>query len=76
VRIGSVTKSFMAVPVLQLVDEGRVDLDAPARTYVTNPPPPPAAGITVRDLLQHTSGLPGDAQPGFLDRIRGQPNQP
>jgi D-alanyl-D-alanine carboxypeptidase len=74
VRIGSVTKTFMAVLVLQLADEGRVDLDAPARTYVTNPPPP--AGVTVRDLLQHTSGLPGDAQPGFLDRIQGQPNQP
>jgi D-alanyl-D-alanine carboxypeptidase len=74
VRIGSVTKTFVAVLVLQLVDEGRVELDAPARTYVTNPPPP--AGVTVRDLLQHTSGLPGDAQPGFLERIQGQPNQP
>jgi D-alanyl-D-alanine carboxypeptidase len=74
VRIGSVTKTFMAVLVLQLVDEGRVDLDAPARTYVTDPPPP--AGVTVRDLLQHTSGLPGDAQPGFLERIQGQPKQP
>ncbi len=29
-----------------------------------------------RDLLQHTSGLPGDAQPGFLERIQGQPDQP
>jgi D-alanyl-D-alanine carboxypeptidase len=74
VRIGSVTKTFMAVLVLQLADEGRVDLDAPARTYVTNPPP--QAGVTVRDLLQHTSGLPGDAQPGFLERIQGQPNHP
>jgi D-alanyl-D-alanine carboxypeptidase len=74
VRIGSVTKTFTAVLVLQLVDEGSVDLDAPARTYVTNPPPP--AGVTVRDLLQHTSGLPGDAQPGLLERIQGRPNQP
>jgi D-alanyl-D-alanine carboxypeptidase len=74
VRIGSVTKTFVAVLVLQLVDEGRVDLDAPARTYVTDPRPP--ADVTVRDLLQHTSGLPGDAQPGFLERIQGQPKQP
>ena len=74
VRIGSVTKTFVAVLVLQLVDDGKVDLDAPARSYVTNSPLPP--DVTVRDLLQHTSGLPGDAQPGFLARIQGQPEKP
>ncbi|MFE3291801.1 serine hydrolase domain-containing protein [Rhodococcus sp. NPDC059234] len=61
VRIGSVTKTFMATIVLQLVDEGKVDLDAPVDRYL--PGVIAAEGvdpkaITVRQVLQHTSGLP------------------
>ncbi|MFI7610869.1 serine hydrolase domain-containing protein [Nonomuraea terrae] len=55
VRIGSTTKTFTATLVLQLVAEGRVGLDTPAAHYL------PEFGlderITVRMLLQHTSGL-------------------
>ncbi|WP_032917451.1 serine hydrolase [Streptomyces rimosus] len=61
VRGGSVTKSFTATVVLQLVGEGRISLDAPVETYL----PGLLRGdgidgrrITVRQLLQHTSGLP------------------
>ena len=61
VRIGSNTKTFVAVVVLQLVAEGKVRLDAPVDTYL----PGLLRGdgidgrqITVRHLLQHTSGLP------------------
>ncbi|XXY84218.1 serine hydrolase domain-containing protein [Sorangium sp. So ce295] len=61
VRIGSNSKPFTAVVVLQLVGEGKVDLDAPIETYL----PDLVRGdgidgreITVRQLLQHTSGLP------------------
>ena len=54
-RIGSVTKTFTATLVLQLVADGRIGLDAPADDYL------PEFGldqrITVRMLLQHTSGL-------------------
>ncbi|MFF9642985.1 serine hydrolase domain-containing protein [Kitasatospora aureofaciens] len=54
-RIGSSTKSFVAGSVLLLVAEGRIELDAPAAQYL------PAFGldgrITVRMLLQHTSGV-------------------
>ena len=58
--IGSATKSFTALAVMQLVDAGRVDLDAPVRDYV--PELQLAAGqpvddITVRHILQQTSGL-------------------
>jgi D-alanyl-D-alanine carboxypeptidase len=49
-RVGSVTKIFVAALVLQLVDEGRLELDAEAAPF--------AEGITVRQLLSHTSGLP------------------
>nr|CEL17420.1 D-alanyl-D-alanine carboxypeptidase [Kibdelosporangium sp. MJ126-NF4] len=54
-RIGSNTKTFTATVVLQLVAEGKVGLDAPAADYL------PRLGldrrITVRMLLQHTSGV-------------------
>lgn len=61
VRIGSSTKTFTAVIVLQLVDEGLVSLDEPVETYlpgVVRHPDVTGAEITVRQLLQHTSGLP------------------
>ncbi|GGQ26885.1 serine hydrolase domain-containing protein [Streptosporangium pseudovulgare] len=55
VRIGSNTKTFTATLVLQLVAEGRLGLDAPAADHL------PELGldrrITVRMLLQHTSGV-------------------
>nr|WP_225825840.1 serine hydrolase domain-containing protein [Streptomyces sp. TML10] len=61
VRIGSNTKTFTAVVVLQLVGEGRIRLDAPVDTYL----PGLVRGkgidgrrITVRRLLQQNSGLP------------------
>ncbi|MFD5437889.1 serine hydrolase domain-containing protein [Kitasatospora sp. NPDC127067] len=61
IRAGSNTKTFTAVVVLQLVAEGKVGLDEPVETYL----PGLLRGdgidghdITVRQLLQHTSGLP------------------
>ncbi|MFB9690700.1 serine hydrolase domain-containing protein [Amycolatopsis plumensis] len=57
VRAGSNTKTFIAVVVLQLVAEGKVALDAPIERYLPGLVPGGAA-ITVRQLLQHTSGLP------------------
>jgi D-alanyl-D-alanine carboxypeptidase len=54
-RIGSVTKPFMAAIVLQLVEQGVIDLDAPAARYLPTPPVPES--VTVRDLLGHTSGI-------------------
>lgn len=60
-RIGSMTKMFAATVVLQLVSEHRIALDAPVERYL----PGLIRGngndgrdITVRELLQHTSGLP------------------
>ncbi|WP_437098971.1 serine hydrolase domain-containing protein [Streptomyces flavidovirens] len=61
VRMGSSTKTYVAVVVLQLVGEERLDLDVPVEAYL----PGMARGrgtdgrrATVRQLLQHTSGLP------------------
>jgi D-alanyl-D-alanine carboxypeptidase len=52
-RAGSITKTFVATVVLQLVAEGRLRLDDPARRWVPALDP----RITVRELLAHTSGL-------------------
>ncbi|MGW9436056.1 serine hydrolase domain-containing protein [Streptomyces sp. NPDC055607] len=61
VRIGSNTKAFTAVVVLQLVAEGKIGLDSSVETYL----PGLVRGmgvdgrrVTVRQLLQHTSGIP------------------
>jgi D-alanyl-D-alanine carboxypeptidase len=54
-NIGSATKAFVAVVVLQLAEEGRLDLDAGIDRYL--PDLPDAAQITPRMLLNHTSGL-------------------
>jgi len=55
-RIGSLTKQFTAVALLRLVDEGRLNLDAPLSAYlpqfhVDGPP------VSIRHLLTHTSGI-------------------
>lgn len=55
-RIASITKLFTATLVLQLADEGRIDVNAPVSKYL--PRFPAGGGIPVRTLLNHTSGLP------------------
>ncbi|WP_367135587.1 serine hydrolase domain-containing protein [Saccharothrix sp. HUAS TT1] len=55
-RVGSITKTFVSTVVLQLVGEGEVDLDAPVGRYLPGLLPD-GDRITVRHLLQHTSGL-------------------
>jgi D-alanyl-D-alanine carboxypeptidase len=53
--IGSITKTFTASLILQLIHEGRLALDAPVVDYL--PDEPGLEGVTVRELLSHTSGL-------------------
>jgi D-alanyl-D-alanine carboxypeptidase len=55
-RVGSVTKTFTATIVLQLIDEGRLHLDDPVARYLPGLVPA-ARGITIRQLLDHRSGL-------------------
>lgn len=62
-QIGSITKVYTATLVMQLVDEGKVDLDAPIQSYlpaVRFRDEGASARITVRHLLNHTSGVDGD----------------
>lgn len=54
-RIASVTKLFTATLIMQLVEQGRIDLQAPVRTYLPDYAGDPS--ITLHSLLNHTSGL-------------------
>lgn len=58
---GSVGKTYVAAVALQLMEEGRLELDAPVSRYLGERPwfrrLPNAADITVRQLMNHTSGL-------------------
>ena len=71
-RIGSNSKSFTALAIMQLVEQGRVDLDAPAQRYLPwfrLADAEASAQITVAQLLYHTSGIPGSAlYDSFTDR--------
>ncbi|MFE4820308.1 serine hydrolase domain-containing protein [Streptomyces sp. NPDC056704] len=68
-RVGSVTKSFSAVVLLQLVDEGRLDLDASVNTYL--PGLLPDDRITVRQVMSHRSGLYDYTNDMFAQTVPG-----
>jgi serine-type D-Ala-D-Ala carboxypeptidase/endopeptidase len=64
-RIASMTKAFTALTVLNLRDQGKLQLDAPAETYVPEMrgwkyPTQDSPRIRVRDLLNHTAGFVTD----------------
>jgi D-alanyl-D-alanine carboxypeptidase len=67
-RIGSVTKQFTASAIMLLVQDGRLTLDQPVSRFL---PTAPAhwKEITIRHLLNHTSGLQRDLSPEFLGRV-------
>lgn len=70
-QIGSVTKIWTAALVMQLVDEGLVDLDAPVRRYLPEfgvVDRAASESVTVRQLLSHSGGFAGDL---FEDFGRG-----
>ncbi|WPO70501.1 serine hydrolase domain-containing protein [Streptomyces sp. KN37] len=68
-RIGSVSKTFSSVVLLQLVDEGRLELDAPVNRYL--PGLLPDDRITVRHLLTHRSGLAEYTDAMFAKTVPG-----
>ena len=62
-RIGSTTKTFTATAMMRLVEQGKVDLAAPARRYLPDlklADEAAAASVTVRQLLNHSAGWMGD----------------
>jgi CubicO group peptidase (beta-lactamase class C family) len=70
VAVASTTKGMTALAMMQLVEQGLVDLDAPVARYLPDfsMDDERAAGITVRQVLSHTSGIPaGTATDGAQD---------
>jgi CubicO group peptidase (beta-lactamase class C family) len=62
-QIGSTTKTFTGTVAMRLVEAGKLDLDAPVRTYLPSlrlADEGTAAGVTMRHLLNHTGGWVGD----------------
>lgn len=68
-RIGSVSKTFSTVVLLQLVEEGELELDKPVNTYL--PGLLPDDRITVRHLLTHRSGLADYTNAMFANTVPG-----
>ncbi len=79
VQLGSVAKTILALGVLRLVTEGRIDLDAPLSRYLPDLPIDnafePAAPILVRHLMDHTAGL-DDARMWQVFTLRSTPDAP
>ena len=67
-EIGSMTKQFTALLVLQFVNEGKLKLDGHIADYLPYYRKDTGAKVTLHQLLSHTSGIPNFiSQPGFLD---------
>ena len=62
-QVGSISKTFTATLLMRLVEMGKLDLDAPVRTYLPHlqlADPDVTAKVTTRHLLTHTGGWTGD----------------
>ncbi|MBK7902536.1 MAG: serine hydrolase [Proteobacteria bacterium] len=73
-RVGSVSKLFTDIAIMQLVERGKLDLDAPVTRYLPDfqPPNPSGQPITLRQLMSHQSGLTREPPVGsYFD-----PNEP
>lgn len=76
-RLGSITKQFTAMLILQLAAEGKLDLQAPISDYLTEYPNGHDPKITTHHLLTHTSGIPNyTAFPGFFKDESRNPYTP
>lgn len=60
--IASIAKPMTAIGIMQLVEKEKVDLDAPLQTYLSDFPEKKEGTITLRQLLQHASGIPAYAK--------------
>ena len=71
-RIGSITKQFTSMLIMQLVEENAIELNLPLTVYLPDYRKDTGERVTIHNLLTHTSGIPNYADiPGFWsDSIR------
>src|SRR5215217_640438 len=70
-KIGSMSKSFTALSIMQLVEAGKIELDAPVQQYLPEfrvADPEASKRITVRHLLNQVSGIPTSAGMNYVFR--------
>lgn len=73
-NMGSISKLFTGMAIMQLVEEGKIDLDAPLSTYLpefsikSRFDDADANNVTIRGILTHHSGLPSDYLHGLIGR--------
>ena len=70
--LGSISKSFTALAIMQLAEARKLDLDAPVSRYLAEFEGKPAGAITLRQLLGHTSGfstLQGNSAPSETEAL-------
>ena len=73
-RLGSITKQFTATAILQLVEQGKIKLDAKLSDYLPDYRKDTGEKVTIHHLLTHTSGIPSyTSQPGFFQNVSRNP---
>lgn len=73
-RLGSITKQFTAAVTLQLVEQGKIKLDAKISDYLPDYRKDTGDKVTIHHLLTHTSGIPSfTGQPGFAENVSRNP---
>jgi len=73
-RLGSITKQFTATLILQLVEQGKIQLDGKLSDYLPDYRKDTGAKITIHNLLSHTSGVPSyTSLPGFFANVSRNP---
>ncbi len=73
-RLGSITKQFTSMLIMQLVEEGKIKLDGHLIDYLPDYRKDTGERVTIHHLLTHTSGIPSYTdQPGFFENISRDP---
>jgi len=73
-RLGSITKQFTATLTMQLIEQGKIKLDAKISDYLPDYRKDIGQKVTIHHLLTHTSGIPSyTGQPGFLENVSRNP---
>lgn len=73
-RLGSITKQFTSMLTLQLVEQGKIKLDAKITDYLPDYRKDTGEKVTIHHLLTHTSGIPSyTGQPGFFENVSRNP---
>jgi CubicO group peptidase (beta-lactamase class C family) len=76
-RLGSITKQFTSMLIMQLVEQDILKLDVPISTYLPDYPKPNGDIITIHHLLTHTSGTPNYTSfPNFMKDKSREPYSP